>query len=126
MYRNLISRMLVVALMIALVAKPCFGLLTSPAEAANFVVSAFDLDISTYDETNKCKGKCLSGRVEEVAPAASPAKAAASNGNDQTKFIGIGDIEAWRAWRRARITKYTGPDEPGLRKRLTTLSRFLL
>jgi len=66
MYRSLISRIAVVVLLFAVIAKPCAGLFTNPAQAE---VSLPGIELSVHapdDQASKCKSKCLIARTEEA------------------------------------------------------------
>ena len=75
-YRVLTSRLLAMALMIALLAKPCLGLLANlpssePAPSLNRI--AISTGLSQKDAP--CNRVCLSARIEEVHASVMPAKA---------------------------------------------------
>lgn len=66
MYRSLISRIAVLMLLFAVIAKPCAGLFVKPA-LADPLRSGVELSlVETNDLAKKCKSKCLVARSEEI------------------------------------------------------------
>ncbi len=63
-------RVLAIALLFALVAKPCIGIISATAAPVQLqtAAEALDVTLSEAEETSNCKKKCPSGRVEK-APA---------------------------------------------------------
>ena len=51
MYRGLLSRMLVMALLVAVIAKPCMGLMVGQANASGLAIAVSD-DICSYRGTH--------------------------------------------------------------------------
>ena len=125
MYRGLLSRMLVAALLIAVIAKPCLGLLTDTADAAEISLALADDSAVNQDRDSECNDICLSARVEEVT-AVLPAGTAWSGGEDWTQ------VKAKLALNLPHLSHQVDTDfsphlaAPNVRERLAVLSRFLL
>ena len=65
MYRGLLSRMLVAVLLIAVIAKPCLGLLVDPVQASDNSIIVSDDSAVSKSSNSSCKDICLSARIEE-------------------------------------------------------------
>lgn len=65
MYRGLLSRMLVAALLIAVIAKPCLGLLVDPVLASDISIIVSDDSAVSENSEAACTDKCMSARIEE-------------------------------------------------------------
>lgn len=65
MHRGLLSRMLVAALLIAVIAKPCLGLLVDAAVASDISISISDESAVNEDRDSACSVICMSARIEE-------------------------------------------------------------
>jgi hypothetical protein len=75
-YRVLTSRLLAMALMIALLAKPCLGLLANlPASDQGASQSQIGITAGLGQQDVPCNPLCLSARVEEVHASVMPVKA---------------------------------------------------
>ncbi len=126
MYRGLLSRMLVAVLLIAVIAKPCLGLLTVPVQASDISVVAADEGAVSEKRNSTCKDICLSARVEEDdAVAARP-------GITWTASADWAGLKALSVAPLPFLSRRTGPDlasQPtptNVLRRLAVLSRFLL
>ena len=126
MYRGLLSRMLVAALLIAVIAKPCLGLLTDPVHASDISVVATEEGAISENRNSTCNDICLSARVEEDdAVAARP-------GMTWTASADWTDLKALSVAPLPSLSRRTGPDQsspptpPNVLRRLAVLSRFLL
>lgn len=118
--------MLVAVLLIAVVAKPCLGLLVDPVHAAGVSVVASDDVTVSENGSSTCKEICLSARVEEDdAAALRPRTSWTANGNwAKLKTLSLAlrplvsppDTMDWSPQPRA----------PKVLRRLAVLSRFLL
>lgn len=126
MYRGLLSRMLVAALLIAVIAKPCLGLLVDPVQASDisFVVA----DDSAVGEVrdSACTDICLSARIEENDALALPASTIFSDGNDWAALKARLVISLPYLSHQVTTDFSSQLVAPNVRKRLAVLSRFLL
>ena len=122
MFGNLKLRLLAMALMMALLVKPCLGLVTdwtfAPADAPVSITVALD---QAGETPAPCERICLNGRVEEFHAIAGPVKATLAGG------------PAAAAPRRSIVRVAQAPPaalregaRPDVRQRLALLSRFLL
>ena len=122
MYRVLTSRLLAMALMIALLAKPCLGLLanlsssdTSPSQSGIGIVAGLS------QKDMPCNRVCLSGRIEEVHASVLPVKAKLT-GTPAPMLAGSGpDFQLHLAGKPP-----SGIEARNVRTRLAMLSRLLL
>lgn len=125
MYRGLLSRMLVAALLIAVIAKPCLGLLTDTAQASGISIAASDDSAVDQNSDSECSDICLSARIEE-STALLPAGTAWSGGEDWAQ------LKARLAGSPPYLSHQVETDfssqlvAPNVRERLAVLSRFLL
>ncbi len=125
MYRGLLSRMLVAALLIAVIAKPCLGLLVDTVHASDIPIAVSDDAAVSETGDTDCKDICLSARIEE---------------NDALVMRGSGfsDGDDWAGLKAQlvisppylshQVTTDFSPQlvAPNVRERLAVLSRFLL
>ena len=126
MYRGLLSRLLVVMLLVAVVAKPCLGLLVDPVYAAGISVVALDDITVSENDSSTCNEICLSARVEEDDAAALRPKTSWTASGNWAKLktlslalrplVSPADTTDWSPQPRA----------PKVLRRLAVLSRFLL
>ena len=124
MYRGLLSRMLVMALLVAVIAKPCMGLMVGQANASGLAIAMSDDIAVTGDSISRCHGKSQSARIEDlvvVRPngvvAGGDDRAVASTRADFARFELSHQIETDFSPRIVILD---------VRRRLTFLSRFLL
>lgn len=126
MYRGLLSRMLVAVLLIAVVAKPCLGLLVDPVQAAGISVVASDDSAVSENGSSACKELCLSARVEEDDAAALRPKTSWTPSSDwaelKTLNVALGPLVS----PRIAMDWSPQPRAPKVLRRLAVLSRFLL
>jgi len=66
MYRGLLSRMLVMALLVAVIAKPCMGFMVGQANASGLAIAVSDEVAGAGERISRCYGKCLSARIEDL------------------------------------------------------------
>ncbi len=125
MYRGLLSRILVAALLIAVIAKPCLGLLSDTAEAAGYPVALADVSAVSQEPDSQCNDICLSARVEEVT-AVLPAGTAWSGGDDWAQLKAR--LVLALPYLSHQVDADFSPhlEAPNVRERLAVLSRFLL
>ncbi len=124
MYRGLLSRMLVMALLVAVIAKPCMGFIVGQASASGLAIAVSD-DLAVAGESiSGCHGKCLNARIEDVVVVRSSTvvvgdddRAAASTIADFARSGLSHQIETDFSPRIATLD---------VRRRLAILSRFLL
>ncbi len=125
MYRGLLSRMLVAVLLIAVIAKPCLGLLVDTADASDISISVSDQIEVNEDRDSACTDICLSARIEEST-------AVLRSGNT---WSGGGDWGRLKArlviavpYLSHQVETYFSPQltAPNVRERLAVLGRFLL
>ncbi len=126
MYRGLLSRMLVAALLIAVIAKPCLGLLVDTAQAS--ATSIIVADDSAVSETSgsECTDRCLSARIEENDVLVLRTNDSWSDGSDWA------EIKAQLVISLPYLSHQVNTDfspqlvAPNVRERLAVLGRFLL
>ncbi len=122
MFCNLTSRLLAMALMIALLAKPCLGLLAgSPSGDDLLAHNRIAIAAGLGQQDVPCNRACLSARIEEVHASVIPVKA---------KLAGAPASDVSRAEAGfPPYLAYTPPHEGeagNVRNRLAMLSRLLL
>ena len=122
MFRNLTSRLLAMALLIALLAKPCLGLLAGmPSSDGLLADNRIAITAGLGQQDVPCNRVCLSARVEEVHASVMPLKAKLAG----TPASGVSSAEAGFP----PYLAYTPPRNVGggdVRSRLAMLSRLLL
>ena len=122
MFNNPASRILALALMMALLVKPCLGLITdwTADRAERPARSTIALD-QAGEAPAPCKRICLNGRVEEVHAIARPVKAMLAGGPASAELRS----DFWQLAPEpvAPTQRITASD---VRTRLALLSRFLL
>lgn len=126
MYRGFLSRMLVAVLLIAVIAKPCLGLLVDPVQASDF--SFVVADDSAVGEVldSACTDICLSARIEENEALALPASTIFSGGDDWAALKARLVISLPYLSHQVTTDFSSQLVAPNVRKRLAVLSRFLL
>ena len=126
MYRGLLSRMLVAALLIAVIAKPCLGLLVDPAQASATSITVADGSAVSKTSGSECTDICLSARIEENDALVLRANDNWSDGSDWA------DIKAQLVISLPYLSHQVTTDfssqlvAPNVRERLAVLGRFLL
>lgn len=126
MYRGLLSRMLVAALLIAVIAKPCLGLLVDPVHAADAPISLSDGSAVSEDSESNCTGICMSARVEENDALVLRTH---DNWSDGSDWAGIkAQLVISLPYLSHQVTTDFSSQlvAPNVRERLAVLSRFLL
>ena len=126
MLRGLVSRMLVAVLLIAVVAKPCLGLLVEPAHAAEISVVMSDEATLSDDGDSTCDGLCLSARVEEDDTAALRPSTNWTPAVDRIELKILGAVPAPYVQFGMVADWSPQPLAPRVLRRLAVLSRFLL
>ena len=126
MYRGLLSRMLVMALLVAVIAKPCMGLMVGQANASGLAIAMSDDIAVTGDSISRCHGKCLSARIEENEALALPASTIFSGGDDWAALKARLVISLPYLSHQVTTDFSSQLVAPNVRKRLAVLSRFLL
>ena len=126
MYRGLLSRMLVAALLIAVIAKPCLGLLVDPVQASD--ISSVVSDDSAVGENREsaCTDICLSARIEETDALVLPASTIFSGGDDCAALKARPVISLPYLSHQITTDFSSQLVAPNVRKRLAVLGRFLL
>ena len=126
MYRGLLSRMLVVTLLIAVVAKPCLGLLVDPVQASGISIIVSDDSAVSENSGSECTDICLSARIEENDALVLRTNDNWSDGSDWA------DIKAQLVISLPYLSHQVTTDfssqlvAPNVRERLAVLGRFLL
>lgn len=122
MYRVLTSRLLAMALMIALLAKPCLGLLANlPAGDTAPSQSPIGITAGLSQKDAPCNRVCLSGRIEEVHASVLPVKAKLA-GTPASMLASAGpDFQLHLSGKPP-----SGIEARNVRTRLAMLSRLLL
>jgi len=126
MYRGLLSRMLVAALLIAVVAKPCLGLLVDPVQASGISIIVSDDSAVSGNSGSECTDICLSARIEENDALVLRTNDNWSDGSDWA------DIKAQLVISLPYLSHQVTTDfssqlvAPNVRERLAVLGRFLL
>ena len=126
MYRGLLSRMLVATLLIAVIAKPCLGLLIDPVYASDISIVASDDSAVSENRESSCKDICLSARIEENDDLALRPKAV-WDGSADWAYVKA-RLVAPQPYLSHRIsTDFSSHSAtPNVLRRLAVLSRFLL
>jgi hypothetical protein len=121
-FRNLTSRLLAMALMIALLAKPCLGLLADSLSGDHLLAgNRIGIATEASQKPVSCNRVCLNARIEEVHASVIPVKA---------KLAGPpASVVSGAAASFPPYLGYTPPREAeagNVRTRLAMLSRLLL
>lgn len=124
MYRGLLSRMLVMALLVAVIAKPCMGIMVGQANASGLAIAVSDDTAVTGERISRCHGKCLSARIEDLVVV--HPNGVVAGGDDRATASARADFA--RSGLSHQIETDYSPRIVILdvRRRLTFLSRFLL
>lgn len=125
MYRGLLSRMLVAALLIAVIAKPCLGLLADTAQASEISIAVSDDNAINEDRDSACTDICLSARIEE-STAVLPAGTVWSGGEGWARLKARLIIILPDLSHQVETDFSSQLVAPNVRERLAVLSRFLL
>jgi len=126
MYRSLLSRMLVTALLVAVIVKPCLGLFVDPVYASDISIVASDDSTMSENRLSNCKNISLSARIEENDTLALRPKAVWAGSSDWA------DVKAGFFAPLSYLSHRIGADfssqftTPNVLRRLAVLSRFLL
>ncbi len=125
MHRGLLSRMLVAALLIAVIAKPCLGLLVDAAVASDISISISDESAVNEDRDSACSGICMSARIEE-STAVLRSGTAWSGGDDWGRLKA--QLVITLPYLSHQVETDFSPQlvAPNVRERLAVLGRFLL
>ncbi|WP_337659950.1 hypothetical protein [Anderseniella sp. Alg231-50] len=126
MYRGLLSRMLVAALLIAVIAKPCLGLLVDTVHASDISIAVSDDNAVSENSESACTDICLSARVEENDAFVLPASTFASDGDDWAGLKAQLVISLPYLSHQVTTDFSSQLVAPNVRERLAVLSRFLL
>lgn len=126
MYRGLLSRMLVAALLIAVIAKPCLGLLVDPAQASATSIIVADDSAVSEASGSECTDRCLSARIEENDVVVLRTNDNWSDGSDWAEIKA--QLVISLPYLSHQVTTDFSPQliAPNVRERLAVLSRFLL
>ena len=124
MYRGLLSRMLVMALLVAVIAKPCTKFLVGQVEAAGTSVSVSSGSAGGGERISRCFGKCLSARIEEAVVV--HAKALVAGGDEHVATTVRADFARFDLSHQIETDYSPRIVILDVRRRLTFLSRFLL
>lgn len=126
MYRGLLSRMLVAALLIAVIAKPCLGLLVDPVHASDISIVASDDSALNENRESDCSDICLSARIEENDAVLLRSSAILSDGDDWAKLKARLVITPPYLSHQVTTDFSSQLVALNVRERLAVLSRFLL
>jgi len=126
MYRGLLSRMLVAALLFAVIAKPCLGLLVDPVHASGISIVASDNSAVSENRESTCKDICLSARIEENDAVALRPKATWTGSVDWAGVRALSVAPLPYLSHRIGTDLSSQLTTPNVLRRLAVLSRFLL
>ena len=126
MYRGLLSRMLVAALLIAVIAKPCLGLLVDPVLASGNSIVVSDDSAVGENSGSECTDICLSARIEENDALALPAGTVLSDGDDWAQLKARLVVSLPYLSHQITTDFSSRLAVPNVRARLAVLGRFLL
>jgi len=126
MYRGLLSRMLVAALVVAVIAKPCMGLLSGPVHASEISIVAPDETAVSGNRDATCNKISLSARIEENDVLALRPKAMWAGSIDWTG-LQVQSVVTLPFFSHAIRKSFSSrPVASGVLRRLAVLGRFLL
>lgn len=126
MYRGLLSRMLVAALLIAVIAKPCLGLLVDPVQAADISIIVSDDSAVSENSESECTDRCLSARIEENDVLVLRTSDNWSDGDDWARLKAQLVISLPYLSHQVTTDFSSQLVAPNVRERLAVLGRFLL
>lgn len=126
MYRGLLSRMLVAALLIAVIAKPCLGLLVDPVQAADISIIVSDDSAVSENSEPECTDRCLSARIEENDVLVLRTSDNWSDGDDWARLKAQLVISLPYLSHQVTTDFSSQLVAPNVRERLAVLGRFLL
>jgi len=126
MYRGLLSRILVAALLIAVIAKPCLGLLANPVLASEISIAASDESAVSGDRDATCNKISLSARIEESDVLAIRPKAVWAGSIDWAGLKEQSVVTLPYLSHAIRKRFLSRPVTSGVLRRLAVLGRFLL
>ena len=126
MYRGLLSRMLIAALLIAVIAKPCVGLLVDPVQASDISIIVSDDSAVSENSGSECTDRCLSARIEENDALVLRSNNNWSDGDDWAAIKA--QLVISPPYLSHQVTTDFSPQlvAPNVRERLAVLGRFLL
>ncbi len=118
--------MLVAALLIAVIAKPCLGLLIDPVQASDISIVVSDDSAVGENRDYACTDIFLSARIEENDALVLPAGTVFSEGDDWTGLKA--QLIVLLPYLSHQVTTDFSSQlvAPNVRKRLAVLGRFLL
>lgn len=126
MYRGLLSRMLVAALLVAVIAKPCLGLLSGPVHASGISIAATDETTVSGNKDATCNRLSLSARIEENDVLAIRPRAVWSGSIDWAGLKAQSVVTLPYLSHAIRTSFSSRPVAAGVLRRLAVLERFLL
>jgi hypothetical protein len=126
MHRGLLSRVLVAALLIAVIAKPCLGLLVDPVLASDISIVVSDDSAVGENRDSACTDICLSARIEENDVLALRTSTVLPDGDDWARLKAQLVISLPYLSHQITTDFSSQLVAPNVRERLTVLGRFLL
>lgn len=118
--------MLVAALLIAVIAKPCLGLLVDPVQASATSITVADGSAVSETSGSECTDRCLSARIEENDVLVLRTNDNWSDGSDWAEIKA--QLVISLPYLSHQVTTDFSPQlvAPNVRERLAVLGRFLL
>jgi hypothetical protein len=118
--------MLVAVLLIAVIAKPCLGLLVDPVQASDISIALSADTAVSENRDSACTDICLSARIEEDDALVLPTSTVFSDGDDWVLLKARLVISLPYLSHQVTTDFSSQLVTPNVRRRLAVLSRFLL